>query len=40
MVDGVDTGETWPRGRHLLPLLAVAALCLNVAFIVWFSVSG
>jgi hypothetical protein len=40
MVDGVDTGETWPRGRHLLPLLAVAALCLNVLFIVWYSVSG
>jgi len=40
MVDGVDAGETWLRGRHLLPLLAVAALCLNVAFIVWFSVSG
>jgi diguanylate cyclase (GGDEF)-like protein len=40
MVDGVDTGETWPRGRHLLPLLAVAALCLNVAFIAWFAVSN
>jgi diguanylate cyclase (GGDEF)-like protein len=40
MVDGVDTGETWPPGRHLLPLFAVAALCLSAAFIAWFSVSN
>ena len=40
MVDALDAGMRWPRGRHLLPIFTVAALGLNVAVVAWFAVSS
>jgi len=39
ILDAIDAGKKWPRGSHLLPILAVASIGFTVAVAAWVVVS-